>query len=457
MAKMKNSRFARVASKLWPVTHGRFEEMSALAVTGQLGGPQMYELNEHIAGCDSCRKYLESIAEVSLQAMPLLADKHSLAGSVAPPEGMRDRFLARLAAESPDSKNHLEEHPSPVLVRQLISLRLDRRAVGSAPKAKPTKATAAPFALGWRSVTALAACVVIGIGGYYIGQRKHVQPPTQTSQMVRSTPPARGESIPLGATDRVDDLQQEKLQLGGQLADVKDKLAKATAEDESLREQLVAAREKLATLTAQSSASQHPSAPPETGSDHGPALQAQVGNLSQRLAESEVRLDLQKQTSQELSAKLETTIADLQRERDLQSAKNQMGDLVAARNLHIVDVYDADANGKRQRSFGRVFYVEGKSLVFYAYDLDDPGQHKANVVFHVWGGKAGVKEMTHSLGILNKDANGDSRWAMTFDDPQVLSQINSVFVTAEPANKHSDEPRGKKILYAYFGSAPNHP
>jgi hypothetical protein len=79
------------------------------------------------------------------------------------------------------------------------------------------------------------------------------------------------------------------------------------------------------------------------------------------------------------------------------------------------------------------------------------------VVFHVWGGKAGVKEMTHSLGILSKDANGDSRWAMTFDDTNILAQINSVFVTAEPANKHSDEPHGKKILYAYFGSAPNHP
>jgi hypothetical protein len=46
---------------------------------------------------------------------------------------------------------------------------------------------------------------------------------------------------------------------------------------------------------------------------------------------------------------------------------------------------------------------------------------------------------------------------MTFDDPNVLSQINSVFVTAETSNKHYDEPHGKKVLFAYFGSAPNHP
>jgi hypothetical protein len=175
------------------------------------------------------------------------------------------------------------------------------------------------------------------------------------------------------------------------------------------------------------------------------------------LSESEVNLAIQKQTSEALTARLDAAAGELQRERDLKSAKSEIGDLMAARSLHIVDVYDADPNGKRQRSFGRVFYIEGKSLVFYAYDLDDSGRFKANVVFHVWGGKAGVKQVTHSLGILHKDDAGQNRWAMTFDDPNVLGQINSVFVTAESASKHYDEPHGKKVLYAYFGSPPNHP
>jgi len=186
-------------------------------------------------------------------------------------------------------------------------------------------------------------------------------------------------------------------------------------------------------------------------------LQAQVARLNQRLSESEVNLAIQKQTSEALTARLDAAAGELQRERDLKSAKSEIGDLMAARNLHIVDVYDADPNGKRQRSFGRVFYIEGKSLVFYAYDLDDSGRFKANVVFHVWGGKAGVKQVTHSLGILHKDDAGQNRWAMTFDDPNVLGQINSVFVTAESASKHYDEPHGKKVLYAYFGSPANHP
>ena len=185
-------------------------------------------------------------------------------------------------------------------------------------------------------------------------------------------------------------------------------------------------------------------------------LQSRAETLSERLAESEVKLGIQKQMREDLAAKLDTTEEELRRQNDLKSAKLELGDLVAARNLHIVDVYDADSKGNRQRSFGRVFFIEGKSLVFYAYDLDAPGQFKANVVFHVWGEKAGVKEVAHSLGILHKD-DGHSRWAMTFDDPRVLVKINSVFVTTEVASKQYKEPHGKKVLYAYLGNQPNHP
>jgi len=47
-----------LARKLLSVSHGRYQEMCSLAATGQLGGPQMSELNEHVAACDSCRQFL---------------------------------------------------------------------------------------------------------------------------------------------------------------------------------------------------------------------------------------------------------------------------------------------------------------------------------------------------------------------------------------------------------------
>jgi len=53
-----------------------------------------------------------------------------------------------------------------------------------------------------------------------------------------------------------------------------------------------------------------------------------------------------------LAAKLDTTEEELRRQNDLKSAKLELGDLVATRNLHIVDVYDADSNGNGTARLG---------------------------------------------------------------------------------------------------------
>jgi len=186
-------------------------------------------------------------------------------------------------------------------------------------------------------------------------------------------------------------------------------------------------------------------------------------DLRKRITETEAVLASQDRRTQELQNELQSTRGleqDRDEQRDVadqQLAKGQLSDLVTARNLHIVDVYDADGGGRRKPSFGRVFYVEGKSLLFYAYDLQDTRQAKAKVVFHVWGGRAGTKEVTHSLGILRNQDAKQCLWTMTFDDPSVLAEINSVFVTAESASRRDLMPHGKKVLYAYLGNPPNHP
>ena len=46
---------------------------------------------------------------------------------------------------------------------------------------------------------------------------------------------------------------------------------------------------------------------------------------------------------------------------------------------------------------------------------------------------------------------------LTFDDPNILAQINSVFVTVESSRKAVKEPGGKRILFAFLGDKPNHP
>lgn len=451
---MKKSKTPNTTStRLWPFGHRRFEEMCALAVTGQLGGPQMTELNEHIAECSSCREYLESLAQASVQTMPLLAEKHAPGTTVQPPPGMRDRFLARLAAEDLSAKNRANGRPRHTQA-EFISLPLDPAPPG--PRLVAAKSSSGISSAAWRTALTTAACALIAVGGYYVGTRRNQRVTKQSPAVAQSSPTM--QPAPRSEPDRIGQLEQQRTQLQTELTQLKDRLSAAETDRASLRSELVAAQEKLTAATAQPQAAlEHASEQNTEAQNQIAALQSNVGRLNQQLAQSEIKLDVQKQKDEDLSTKLALTEDSLQKELDLKSATSQMGELVAARNLHIVDVYDADPSGKRQRAFGRVFYIEGQSLVFYAYDLDGPGEFKQNVVFHVWGGKAGVNDVTHSLGILHKEDANQSRWAMTFDDPKVLTQINSVFVTAESASKHSDQPRGKKVLYAYFGSQPNHP
>jgi uncharacterized coiled-coil protein SlyX len=441
------------ANKLWPLGHGRFEEMCALAITGQLGGSQMCELDEHVARCERCRKYLESAAQVSVQVMPLLAEKHAPDRRLVPPAGMRERFLARLASDPPDGGNKtlLPFFPRLAAAQGKPSFKL----IVEEKQPEEPKRKRILSASVWRPFAISTACLMALTGAYYAGKRGTTQTPPQVTQVPREVPTPPVVSLKPAEPDRVNQLERQKSELETKLAAMQQALASAQNDREALNQELTTAKEKLAALTLQSV--NRPADESHPPSEQVATLQADIDRLSQRLAESEIKLGIQKQENTDLSSKLALTEADLQRERDLKSAKSEMGELAASRNLHIVDVYDADPNGKRQRSFGRVLYVEGQSLVFYAYDLDDPGRFRTNVVFHVWGGKAGVKEVTLSLGILHKDESGENRWAMTVDDPNVLAQINSVFVTAESAGKHLDQPRGKKVLYAYFGSPANHP
>ncbi len=455
-----NSKLVRAATRLWPNRHGRYEEMCALAATAQLGGKEMSELNAHIATCDSCREFLWSVGQVSVQVMPLLAENGAPAADIVPPEGIRDRFLARIASEKLVNEMNGGPRPHPIVVKTLPSSTFEKEQSGEQVEHVERVLSGPKSRLFWllsRSAAGVALCVIVGTAGFYAGVWKGKHTPQQPTQVRASSARASARNSLVGNSESLSQLDGQKSQLESALAKLKQELSTLQSEKQSLSDELTTAKDKLAALTIQAKgASEQSSTELQDAQNKLATLQSRVEVLSERFAESEVKLSVQRQMSEDLAAKLDTTEEELRRQNDLKSAKLELGDLVAARNLHIVDVYDADSNGKRQRSFGRVFYIEGKSLVFYAYDLDAPGQFKANMVFHVWGEKAGLKEVAHSLGILHKD-DGQSRWAMTFDDPRVLVKINSVFVTTEVASKQYNEPHGKKVLYAYWGNQPNHP
>jgi hypothetical protein len=460
MVMKSDNKLVRAAVRLWPNSHRRYQEMCALAATAQLGGKEMSELNGHISTCDSCREFLWSLGQVSVQVMPLLAENGAPAADIVPPDGMRERFVSRIASEKLANEIDGGTRQYPFLLEKRPRSVFGKEKGGEEHRhVEPVLSGPKPrlFWLLTRAAAVVAACVIVGTAGFYAGvwkskhtleQPTHVQAPSAAGTL--------GNSLS-GDHDRLSQLEGQKSQLESTLAKLKQELSASQSEKQSLSDELTTAKDELAALTIRGkSASEQSAAELREAQNKVATLQSRAEALGERLAESDVKLGIQKQMREDLAAKLDTTEEELRRQNDVKSAKLELGDLVAARNLHIVDVYDADSNGKRQRSFGRVFYIEGKSLVFYAYDLDAPGQFKANMVFHVWGEKAGVKEVAHSLGILHKD-DGQSRWAMTFDDPRVLIKINSVFVTTEVANKQYNEPHGKKVLYAYWGNQANHP
>jgi len=129
--------------------------------------------------------------------------------------------------------------------------------------------------------------------------------------------------------------------------------------------------------------------------------------------------------------------------------------LFGARDLHIVDVYDVAGDGKTKRTYGRVYYVEKRLLVFYAFDLQNRQNHKRGV-FQAWGYREANLGKPQSLGHFTIDDNTTSRWVLTVNRPNVLSHIDAVFVTVEPDGR-STAPRGKKVLYANLIGPPNHP
>ena len=210
----------------------------------------------------------------------------------------------------------------------------------------------------------------------------------------------------------------EKQQLAANEAAVTQKLDEAQAS-------LQKTQKELDTLQAQRSRD-------DSGSK---ALQAKVGDLTQLLRERDSTIDQQ----QEL----------LSHDRDIR-------ELMGARELYVAEVFDVAKDGATKKSYGRIFFTKGKSLIFYAYDLDrQPGLKDART-FQAWGQHGTDRAQALNLGVFFEDNVSEKRWVLKFDDPQKLAEIDAVFVTVEP-NGGSHKPSGKPFLFAYLKVNSNHP
>jgi hypothetical protein len=182
------------------------------------------------------------------------------------------------------------------------------------------------------------------------------------------------------------------------------------------------------------------------------ASNEEIARINQLRATDKVSLEAQRIRIREISDQLRIADATLEMERQLSAAGKDIRELLVARQLHVVDVRDMDENGKPGQAFGRVFLTEGKSLMFFAFDLNDPRAISAKARFQVWGEQRGKKGSARSLGVLSVDDETQNRWALKVENSGLLSDVNSVYVTvSSPGGKNS----GRRMLYAFLGE-PNH-
>lgn len=422
------------------IGHEHFEELSAAASLGEASGAELAELQEHMAGCNSCRATYEQFLHLSgVRAASRLATA-AMNGDEAigyiDSALFRKTFLERAQAEGMVFSRRPEPSDLEIPQRQLFKNR-------------------------WRhaSVPAAAACLLIaGVSaGYYWKSREITRSAGSHPSTAVATSTPREAVKPTGL-EVIARLQNQNRELVSEVTSLQASLAAQIKTADELHEEAVASDKERGALAQEL----------KTRESRIAELEHQISRSQVELTSLKTQLDTAQTASdnilaadrmriQELSDQVAEQIAAFNRERDLLSADRDIRELMAARNLHIADVFDTDAKGKTRPALGRIFFTEGKSLIFYAYDLNDNRVQDAGYNYRVWGKKEGRGQQAKSLGIFYSDDKSQKRWVFRYDDPKVLSEIDSVFVTLEPPGKNPAAPRGDKLLYAYLRNQANHP
>jgi len=403
-------------------SHEHYEELCALAASGQASQLDVADLKSHLESCPSCRGLADDFTQLSAQSLSMLAAKRL---QCQIPPGMTQRFTARARSEgiemSRGAAARVMNRNRPFLVAGMGAVAAVVLIVGifTIRKIHPSSSLASQARPPAQQASVIPAAVPSPTS------------PVQDAELQQQLIAARKEMSSLAATIRA---QRDELEA---LSKVKD----------SLNSRLIEAEQQSASSRSEKAESEA----------RATQLQAELEKSRTDKGTTDVALTLQETELRELRKKVDAQADLLQQQEELTARGSDVRDLVVARNLHIIDVHDRDGDGKSQRAFGRIFYTEGKSLIFYAYDLGDPRKVDARVSFCVWGGRLGAEKPIESLGVFHNDDASDGRWVLTFDDPHVLAQINSVFVTVESSRKAIREPGGRRILFAFLGEKPNHP
>ena len=427
--------------------HEKFRRLCALSVSHALEPLEVSELRSHLEFCEECRELLLQYRSVATDGLAALAEQYSessiegLADAAFDETSARERLLSAVRAEQ-------KTVHSTTLVTLPTQSAVSRR-ISAYPAVKMAIAAGLIFA--------------VAVGAYRLGVRR---PTPSTTNLTASY-----------VQDRLQRLAEQKRDADKTLATQSDKLEQLEADNSAKELELAKLRADLRALEDRENGLQAANGQSEaqyrSTAQQRDALSAQLQTLSQSYEAQKSELAIlrsEHDKSASRTAALETKLDELtatnrDQERQLKDAQQYLSsdkdirELMGARKLYIADVFDVDGTSRTQKPFGRVFYTQGKSLIFYAFDLDrEPGVVNAST-FQVWGQREtpqGEQASPMNLGILYRDSESNRRWVMRFDEQKQLTDIDAVFVTVEPRGG-SHKPTSKPFLYALLRNEANHP
>ena len=457
---------AKKRNKGWsePQPHEEYLELAAASTAGDLTDAEQTTLREHLAVCADCRQALHEFESVADMAVPMLASElgeaTSLPGSSASPENVR-------AKERKDSVSAAAAETNLLFASDSKTVPISQR--------NGHRRTQMNWNLAWIPLAAsILLTAALGIYAYRVGIGRGIETARLSSVPRHDALDARsGPGVTLEALEQqISDAGHEREILQGQMAErdrvIKDLRGQIQAQNSTLGEIRMAQATLESSLQRDEAEKQQRTAAEQKSAEERKNLDQNLEAAEASLQKSQQELYFlrqQRSFDRSRSESLEAQIRDLHgqlhdreqainKDEELLAHDKDIRDLMGARDLYIAEVYDVGRDGATQKPYGRVFYTKGKSLVFYAYDLDQQAGAK-NATFQAWG-RRGPDQQALNLGILYKDTVGKKRWVLKFDDEKALDQIDAVFVTLEPDGQ-SHKPSGKSLLFAYLKVNPNHP
>lgn len=425
--------------------HEQFRFLTALSTAHSLTDDEQRILSAHLSVCEECRQLAGEYEAVVSTVVPALVSDFPVNTEVPPGWSVKaaKRELFRRLEEREQSISPHAAH----LMTQRFSL-------------------GRPQWLGWAINTrsllpyaaSLAVILAVGIVGYHLGTRQvSMSPPLSTLapsgdvRRLEITPDAEEPRLQavLEQQDRtfaslkaridrqsaeIQQLKADSQNLQGSFQEAEDRNAQTTSQRDELNRKLEQAQADLADMQKDLDSLHQQRA---EQSLHAADLQAQVGKFPEMLKERD---------------------ATIKEQRELLARDQDIRDLIGARQMYVAEVMDVGSNAETKKPFGRVFYTKGKSLIFYAYDLDrQPHAHETST-FQVWGRRGPDLSRAMNLGILSEDNPAHKRWLLKFDDTKSLEQeqVDAVFVTVEPQGG-SRKPTSKEFLFTFLQATPNHP